>query len=769
MVGTRTLFLKLLRDMWRSRMQFIAIILLCALGTWVFSGLDAAWRMLDVSINKYFTEQRLADMWIGIPNADRGAMDTVRRIEGVKDAQARVNLELTAALPHEPTLITHAYDGAARINVPLIRKGAALGGGDTRGCVLEEQFALANGLDIGDELRLKLGGAELSFIVRGLALSPEHVITAKDVMPDPVNYGFVILNASAVPAVRLNEIVMTLEAGADEKEVKRETEKAFKDALVVDHQAHQSTQRTESDVTMFRNLSYVFPILAFAVAALIVLTTITRMIESQRVQMGTLKSLGYHDGAITLHYLCYAIIPSIIGAALGLFTGRYTLPYILWDMEAESYILPYQLQAPISDLSLIMCAMCVLLACAMCLIAYRSSAREVTAALLRPKPPKAGSRLLLERMGFLWRRLRFNSKMVVRSLFRSKGRTLMSLIGVLCCTMLIITSLGLQDSVKYFVGNYYQGTLGYDVRADLDSSAGELSAYRKRLSAELVEGVMERTVSLRARDSSKTTMLTIVQEGQQLLRLGEGESRVPVPEKGVMVTSKIATALDLTVGDDVSLWLPGDGEPINTVVSGIAYVNIGQGAYMARNDWEAQKKGAFIPTALLLKAPSDAAIQALEDMDECEKLRWPKQEFEETLTILQSMMGVFTLMSGAALGLAFVILYNMGILNFMERYREYATLKVLGYHQREIRRLMIRENVIIAGAGVLLGTVPGRWLTTVVLKSCESEEMVFASTVEPRSYIIACAVTFVFSFLLQLLLTRKVNTIDMVEALKSVE
>ncbi|MDD3412201.1 MAG: ABC transporter permease, partial [Eubacteriales bacterium] len=496
---------------------------------------------------------------------------------------------------------------------------------------------------------------------------------------------------------------------------------------------------------------------------------ITRMVENQRVQMGTLKALGYGDGAITRHYMSYAFFPSLAGALLGLAVGRVTLPYILWDMEAAHYILPYQLQAAISWEQWAVCALAVVLACGICLRTYRKSAREVTAALLRPKPPKEGSRLLLERIPGLWKRFGFNTKMVARNLMRSKARTVMSLIGVLCCNMLIITSFGLQDSVKYFVGNYYNGTLHYDVRADLTAEAGELSAYRARIGAERVDGVMEKTVSLRTGSASRTTMLTVLEEEQQSLRLGANRTVMALAPGGVTLTRKLADVMEIELGQSVQLWLPGDDEPIETTVTGVADVNIGQGAYMLAQEWERLGKGAFTPTALLVTAPTDEGLRRLNDLDELDALKYPAVQYGQTFGVLQSMTGVFSLMSGAALGLAFVVLYNMGILNFMERYREYATLKVLGYHQREIRRLMTRENNLITLLGLALGVAPGWWLTAAVLKSCESSEMVYESTVALSSIAIACVVTYLFSCFVQWLLTRKVRTIDMVEALKSVE
>ncbi len=264
-------------------------------------------------------------------------------------------------------------------------------------------------------------------------------------------------------------------------------------ALILTQKTHASTQRTRTDVTLFKNLTYVFPVLAFGVAAMVVLTTLTRMIENQRMQMGTLKALGYNTRQIRRHYLSYAFVPSLFGALLGLIVGRYTLPDILYGMEAAHYILPARLRAPISASAWGMTGLMVLLSVLICLYAYHKQAQEQTAALLRPKPPGAGSRVMLERWKGLWGRFSFNSKMVVRNVARNKGRVTVAMVGVLCCNMLIICAMGLQDSIEASVGEYYTGTVGYDLRADLDSTAGTLESYRSRLSADRVEGVMEMT------------------------------------------------------------------------------------------------------------------------------------------------------------------------------------------------------------------------------------------------------------------------------------
>ena len=760
---------KLFRDMWQNRLQFLAVILLCALGSWVFSGLDASWRMLETSAQTYFEEQNLADLWVTRSPVDRNALTRMRSVRGVADAQARLSVELTVDLPHEPTLLVQGYEEAVRINRPLLQSGRALLESDLRGCLLDERFAEANGLSAGDRLSLLVDGEPYTYTIRGLCLSAEYLALAKSATPDPLNYGFVILNAASLPLLSPNGAVLTLAPEADTQAVKEALEALYPEALVIGRDAQSAVKSIQMDVDMFRNLSYVFPLLAFAVAAMIVLTTVSRMLENQRIQMGTLKALGYRDGQLRRHYLSYAFYPSLVGSFLGLFVGRWTIPWVLWNMEIARHVFPYRLNAPVPAAQWTVCGLGVVLSCLICLFTYRNSAREQTAALLRPKPPRAGRKLLLERWKGLWRRMGFNAKMVMRNLMRNKARTIMSLMGVLCCNMLIITSLGLQDSVAYFVGKYYFGTLRYDVRADLTQDAGQVEAYRKRVEAGRLEGVMDVALSARGNGNALATLLTVLEDDQRLINLGKDETWIPLPAHGAMLSQKLAETLGVKVGDALELCVPGDPDPLRTWVSGIAEVTIGQTVYMSRSAWEEISDAGFTPTALLVWQPTQESMRYLSDLDELESFSYPTEENEDTLQILNSMMGAFSLMSGAALGLAFVVLYNMGILNFTERTREYATLKVLGYHQKEIRRLMRAENNLMTLLGVLLGIGPGWWLVGMVFRSCERDNMVFVYTVKGVSVLVACAATCAFSYLVSWFLTRKVRAIDMVEALKSVE
>ena len=542
------------------------------------------------------------------------------------------------------------------------------------------------------------------------------------------------------------------------------------EALILTVGTNSGTATSRSFVSMFRSMSYLFPVLVYAIATMIVVSTLTRMIENQRIQMGTLKALGFPSRTIRGHYLTYALVPSLVGSLAGVFAGEYTLPDAIWIMLAHNSRMPWKLRPPISVLSWLSFAGTVLLSLLVCWYVYRRAAKECTASLLRPKPPKNGTRILLERWTGLWRRLSFNSKMVVRNIFRNKGRSFLSFVGVFTCNMLIICSFCLQDSIPAFITAYYTGTHAYELRAELDTDlSGTLQSYQSRLPGGLVEGIMEKSVSVTGPKQTRACTLTVIPEGQRLIALGEGQTVMALPETGACVSRKLCTLLGLELGDSITVYLTGDPDALVLPINAYAETYIGQGVFLSQSAWEECRRGDFQVSALLLDDATPGQLQRLNEMDEVTDLKYTADQNRQTLSIMDSTTTMFSILTGAALLLAFIICYNMGLMNFTERVRDYATLKVLGYHQKEIRKLMMREQECIALLATLLSIYPGILLTGIILQMCEYDSMVFKPSCYPLTVARACLISMAFAWFIERLLTRKVKSIDMVEALKSVE
>ncbi len=664
---------KLMRDMRQSGMQFLALILLCVLGTFLFAGIDGIAQMARATNERYFTENNLAHFWINLSHADRHSLNQVRAIPGVESVCARFSMDMETTLPGEPTLNVTAYDGAMTVNKPLIEQGAPLSESDLRGCLLQAGFAEANGLQVGDELTVRMNGADYPLIVRGIVYSPEFISVSNGIAANPLEYGYILANARTFKQVPLTQLVVQLSDGADESAVRAALNQALPESFIIDRSAHRSTAMAQDNVTMFQALSIVFPLAAFVVSALIVMTTLTRMIDNQRTQIGTLRALGFSDGKIQRYYLSYALWPSLVGSVLGAIIGHLTLPPLIWDLLIGQNEYPYRLEPPISAMAWLMVGVSIATSALICLWTFRKAARESAAELLRPKPPKSGKRILLERIGSFWRRLSFNQKMIVRNLLRSKMRSMMSCVGLLCCNALIIASMWLQDSaVVATAENHYGRTLDYDVRVNLTAQAGQAEAYEERLTAQVTECLMEQSISVAFKGQTRTTLLTIVKDDQQLLHLGKDETLVSFSPNSVALTEKLARLIGAQVGDVVSFQLPGDDERFSLTVSQIVYNN-------------------------------------------------------------------------------------------------FATLKVLGYHQKEIRRLILHENMLLTLLALALSILPGIGLTGLILAVCETDSLRYVSQVAGRSVLLSCVITYLFSMFIQRLLVHKVRSIVMVEALKSVE
>lgn len=762
---------KLFRDMQREAMQFAALIALCVLGVFLFSGIDSFYLRTRDTNNAYFEQYNLADFWVSLPEADRSAMAKLRGIDGVEDVASRFSMDMETDFPGDVLLNVTGYDGPMTINQPVILEGEALALNDLRGCLVQEGFAQARGLSLGDAIVVRYGELEYSLFIRGIVNSPEYINVRGSISmsTDMSKYGYILVNAAAFKEIPLSQFVITLEDGAQQADVRADIEHALPGAFIVDHKAHKSTAVVRGNEAMFYNLSIVFPLAAYAIAALIVMTTLSRMIDKQRLQIGTLRALGFSAGQIRNHYLSYAIVPSAIGSVIGVFCGHYGIPAIAWDMIVGQDEYPFLVYPSISPQSWLMAVLSVVVSTAICYYAYSKTQKESTASLLRPKPPKDGKRMFLERITPLWSRMDFNAKMVARNLMRSKLRTFMSCVGLLSCNVLLIASMGLQDSVNNTISGHYTKTLTYTVGVQLDGGAGEAEAYYARLEAEEVECAMDTSVRMRANGMEKTTLLSVLEDHQTLLHLGEEWQHVTLPSSGAAVTQKIAAQFGLCVGDVISCQLAGDDTPFALRIEQILVNHLTQGVFISRSAWEGLRKGAFTPTAIYLKNPAQAALDRLEAMDEVVSVDSTEKQAADALTYLQAVSTIFMILTVIALALAFVICYNMGLINYAERTREYATLKVLGYHQKEIRRLILSENAIVTAIALALSIAPSFGLTGMILTLAESDTMSYAVLISGKSIFIGCLVTWCFSELIQRLLARKIRGIDMVEALKSVE
>jgi len=526
-----------------------------------------------------------------------------------------------------------------------------------------------------------------------------------------------------------------------------------------------SVSSVNSRIQQFKTLSLVFPVLFLLVTALITQSTMVRMVENQRPQIGILKALGYSKRSILWHYTSYGVIVGVLGSIFGLLTG----PNIL------GRILVYQLKLILASYSLkinygnFIFVLILILICTggVSFFACRQLLSDTPSVLLRDKPPKSGQRIILEYIPSFWQKMKFSGKLIARNIGENKGRLVMSTIGVMGCTGLIISALTVRSTLSG-IGDYTYGkTFTFDHKIILNTTKTN-SKYLKNLELNGIAQQMEESAIqvIFSDGSQKMEPVSITTKESPLIHLQSIDGTpVTLPDKGVLLTRKLCKERDLNIGDTISIKLTGKGYAA-VPIREIAYVASGQGIYMTDTYWESLGE-KFKPTALLVKW-NDQPDRKLLDSDIVSDLA-TRESMQDSLS---SSLGVvnfavmFLIVVGASL--AFVVLYNTGILNFVERIRDLATFRVLGFHHNEIRYLVLIENYISVFLGMLSGIPVGRFMSWIIASTID-ERLDLLGNINLRDVVIAVVMTLFFSRIVNNIIAHKMKEIDIFEALKSVE
>ncbi len=536
------------------------------------------------------------------------------------------------------------------------------------------------------------------------------------------------------------------------------------------------------DADRMGNLASVFPLIFFLVAALVCLTTMTRMVEEQRVTIGGLKALGYSKGAIAVKYVGYGFLASALGSLIGLAVGLTLLPWIIcnaWNIIYTLGEVQYGLEPVTSSLACLAAVGTVTLSA---LGACFSTLTAVPAQLMRPKAPPAGKRVLLERLPFLWRRLSFNYKITIRNLFRYQRRFWMTVVGIGGCAALIVTAFGLRGSIFDIMDKQFDEIYGYTAQVGLvdQVTPGELREVTQALEeSELVEDFLAcSSQSVTAETDAYTVDATLqVFPSQEALEpfvhLRHRTSNQPVvlPDDGVVLTEKLASLLGVQAGDTITL----DGDQrVEVRVADVTEHYIQHYVYMTDACYQAvfgtEPSQNLILAGYPIDAPETEALEReLVSLDGVTALPRMEDSRDTYGSSLESVDYAVVLIIVCAAALAFVVLYNLTNINITERMRELATLKVLGFYDRELSAYIYRENVVLTVFGVAMGMVMGKLLHQWLILTVEIDLLMFGRELSLGSYAYAVVLTVIFSLLVNLAAHRSLKKLDMVESLKTVE
>ena len=556
---------------------------------------------------------------------------------------------------------------------------------------------------------------------------------------------------------------------------------------VLDRTSIQSYATYKNDAQSIAAIGTVFPIIFFLVAALVSLTTMTRMVEEERTQIGTLKALGYKKSAITAKFVWYALLSTLLGSIVGVALGESLLPIVIIRTYRTVYMHLTQTVVQPHILNAVAATALALLATVGGAVA--ASARvlsENPAALMRPEAPKIGKRTFVEDIDFIWMRLNFAQKAACRNLFRYKKRLFMTILGVAGCMALLLAGFGIRDSVEMLPEKQFNRVFSYQGTVGADTSLSR--AERRQLLSKVasVEGVTEylqtkSIVTYAETEKGETSAYLIVP--QDTVKLGEyvhlREARFPhddvtLTDDGVLITEKFAKALGVSAGDMITIKEDETAEPVGDVrVAGVVENYLSSYIYMTPNIYKAlYGETASLNAALIQVDPSadtNAVAEDLLDINGVTSVSMNATTQAQVNSMLGNLNVIIAVMILAAGLLAFIVLYNLNNINITERRRELATLKVLGFYPGELAAYVYRENVILTLFGTVLGMGLGFVLHWFVMQTVETETVMFGAEMRFTSYLFAILLTIVFAVLVNALMYFRMKKIDMIESLKSVE
>ena len=827
----------LLREIKRTFTKFLSIFAICALGVAFFAGIRATSPDMKEAGDRLYNTYNLSD--ISVISTSGLTADNIRdleSIEGIQAVRASLFVDAMARGTGEKEKNLRLYSMPIKLKseyAPLIdlipdygidtspeyeMNGVEIVSGrmplnDTETALdytLEGSFVK----QLGDEITLTTSGGTVTLRVVGFIRSPMYISMFErgtSSIGNGTSDGFAYASGNAISSLGTKLPVMSLlntyytradivisgkeglSAYSDEYEalVNEVTDRIEDYAstqsgtwYIQDRSGNPGYSDYSENTDRIAAVGDVFPLIFFIVAALVCLTTMTRMVEEQRIEMGTMKALGYGGWQIAMKYAVYAMSACISGGVVGAIIGFKLFPYVIMKGYSIMYYLG-KLETPYrADIAFMAIAAMAVCTAAATFSACYASLKEVPATLMRPKAPKAGRRVLLEKIPFIWKKLSFTSKVTVRNLFRYKKRFFMSVIGIAGSGALLVTAFGLNDSIFGIIEKQFGDIWQMDVQAYVYEAmplADMQELLGKNPANDDFDSVMfcldsQMECKNGGRSQSGVHLLGVESAGSMAgsINLHNGGAPVTLDDSGVVVTAKLAETLSIKAGDEINMRTGGEDHLMRVI--GVAdnyvyhYVYITAAYYetvfgkaMQYNGFMGNLKDGLTDEtmdAMSTQLLSDSRMYTVRTIESIYASVW------DSLSILNYVVLVLILGSGM---LTFVVMLNLTNINIGERMRELATLRVLGFYDKEMYDYIFRENNALSVIGAFVGLLFGKIMHLFVIRTCEVDMVMFVRSAKPLSYVYAFALTIVFSLIVNLLMRPKVRAIDMVESLKSAE
>lgn len=763
----RKLSKKRLRDIRQNKMQFFNIFIMVFLGVFVFAGIHAYMDGMEKSANNYYNNNNFQDIWLSGENFSNEDLEKVKNIENVKDAERMLTINTELENKDDVTLDTNFIE-SNNIAKMYVVDGEEFSK-DKKGIWFDSYLAKNLDLKVGDEITVTYQNMKITEKIVGLVNTPDHVYFVKDdteIFPTHKNYGFIYLSINELPQGMpevYNQIIVDVDNTDKIQETKADLENNIKSAIAVtDRESSVSYKGYNSEIEEGTTYSGVFTFLFLFIAVLSVTTTMNRFVKKQRTQIGTLKALGFKNKKIIKHYVGYGFIISLIASVAGLFAGKFALGGFFLNMEMSYFEVPVYNTVLIPVVYVLAIAVVILIT----LVTYlscRSILKESAVEALRLEVPKVKKTKFDLTTKGIFKKASISTRWNLRDIGRNKGRSLMAIVGITGCTMLMLCAFGMMDTMKSYLSWEFDKISNFEYKLSLSNN------YTDEQFANITEKYGNQTsesfgIEIKNGDKKETNTLTVNDATDKLKYTNHNKEYIDLQDDGVYITEKLSEKYDLKVGDEITWHIFGDDNWYTCKIVGLNRDPQNQQLNMSRKYYESL--GLKYRADVVYTDEDLSDTKTIDGVDTIQSLTTLKQGMESMLETVQTMI-VLLIVVSAILG--FVIIYNLGILSFTEKQYQFATLKVLGFKDKQIKNIFVKQNLWLTVVGIIFGLPLGFWMLDYIFKSALGDNYDFNAYINLVSYLYATVGSFVVSVVVNKVLSRKVKKIDMVSSLKGNE
>lgn len=758
---------KRLRDIKQNKMQFFNIFIMVFLGVFVFAGIHAYMDGMEESADKYYKDNNFQDIWLSGENFSNDDLEKVKNTENVKDAERILTIKTELENKNDVTLDTNFIE-SNNISKMYVVDGEEFSK-DKKGVWFDSYLAKNLDLKVGDEITVTYQNMKITEKIAGLVNTPDHVYFVKDdteIFPTHKNYGYMYLSINELPQGMpqiFNQIIVDVDNTDKTQETKANLENNIKSAIAVtDRESSVSYKGYNSEIEEGTTYSGVFTFLFLFIAVLSVTTTMNRFVKKQRTQIGTLKALGFKNRKIINHYVGYGFIISLVASVVGLLAGKYGLGTFFLNMEMSYFEVPVY-NTVLIPVVYILAITVVALITLVTYLSCRNILKESAVEALRIEIPKVKSTKFDLTTKGIFKKASISTRWNLRDVGRNKGRSLMAIVGIIGCTMLMLCAFGMMDTMKSYLSWEFDKISNFEYKLSLSNNYtdDQFTNITEKYGNETSESF---GIEIKNVDKKETNTLTVNDAPNKLKYTNHNKEYMDLKDDGIYITEKLSEKYGLKVGDEITWHIFGDDNWYTCKIAGLNRDPQNQQLNMTRKYYESL--GLTYKADTVYTDENLINTKTIDGVDTIQSIATLKQGMESMLETTETMV-VLLIVVSAILG--FVIIYNLGILSFTEKQYQFATLKVLGFKDKQIKNIFVKQNLWLTVAGIVIGLPLGFWMLDYIFKSALGENYDFNAYIKPVSYLYAVVGSLVVSIIVNKVLSRKVKRIDMVTSLKGNE